>query len=76
MAQGENACVPFANARHARPVVRYHTAAANIGPNESYKDWETAHAGGSHTTYHSLPVLRGGSFVARRLGINNLKDVP
>ena len=34
-------------------------------------------AGGSHTlTRNDSPGLAGPTFVARRLGINNVKDVP
>jgi virulence factor Mce-like protein len=41
-----------------------------------FKEWEKTKGGGSHVTYHAIPVLRGGSYVARRLGIDNVRDVP
>jgi virulence factor Mce-like protein len=50
---------------------------APIAANESFSAWENAHGGGSHPTYDSnIPGLAGGSFVARKLGINSLSDVP
>ena len=50
---------------------------ADIGPNESFKDWENSSGGGSHTTFDSdIPGLRGGTYVSRRLGIDSLRDVP
>jgi virulence factor Mce-like protein len=50
---------------------------ANINPGESYADWEKRAAGGSHTDYvDDIPGLIGGTYVARRLHINNLRDVP
>jgi virulence factor Mce-like protein len=51
--------------------------AAPIGPNETFNAWDAAHGGGSHTTYNSdIPGLAGGTFVARKLGIDSLKAVP
>jgi ABC-type transporter Mla subunit MlaD len=49
---------------------------APLDANGNLNDWENSKAGGSHVTSRAAPVLRGGSYVARRLGINNLKDVP
>jgi virulence factor Mce-like protein len=50
---------------------------ANIGPNEDYKTWENTKSGGSHTTNdQDLPGLMGPTFVAKRLGIDNLNDLP
>jgi virulence factor Mce-like protein len=52
-------------------------APADIAPGQSFQDWENTKGGGSHTSYDSnIPGLAGGSFVARRLGINNLSDLP
>jgi hypothetical protein len=42
-----------------------------------FNAWENSKAGGSHTVYDSdLPGLAGPTYVGRRLGINNIKDVP
>ncbi|MEA2465829.1 MAG: phospholipid/cholesterol/gamma-HCH transport system substrate-binding protein [Acidobacteriota bacterium] len=50
---------------------------ADIGANESFAEWENSKSGGSHTTHDSdIPGLMGGSYVARRLGIDSLSDVP
>jgi len=50
---------------------------ANINPGESYADWEKRAAGGSHVSLvDDIPGLLGGSYVTRRLHINNLKDIP
>src|SRR3954470_8593099 len=50
---------------------------ADIGPNESFKDWENTKGGGSHTSSRmDHPGLAGPTYVARKLGINNVKDVP
>jgi ABC-type transporter Mla subunit MlaD len=44
---------------------------------EEFAAWENGKSGGSHTeTRNDSPGLAGPSFVARRLGINNIKDVP
>jgi hypothetical protein len=52
-------------------------APADIAPGQTFKDWEAKSAGGSHTVFDSnIPGLAGGSYVARRLGIDNLRDVP
>jgi hypothetical protein len=51
-------------------------APAPLDANGNFNAWENSQAGGSHVTSRGIPVLRGGSYVARRLGINNLKDVP
>jgi virulence factor Mce-like protein len=43
----------------------------------AFKQWENTQGGGSHTSWDTdLPGLRGPSFVAQRLGIRGLKDVP
>jgi len=48
-----------------------------INQGESFQDWENRAGGGSHTTTkNDNPGLAGPTYVARRLGINNLKDVP
>ena len=50
---------------------------APIAPGESFNDWENTKAGGSHTsTRMDHPGLAGGTYVARRLGITNLSQVP
>jgi virulence factor Mce-like protein len=50
---------------------------ANIGPTENFNTWEDTKGGGSHVSWDAdIPGLQGGSFVARRLGIANLRDVP
>lgn len=50
---------------------------ADIAPGESFKEWENSKGGGSHTNYDTdLPGLRGPTFVAQRLGIDSLSDVP
>jgi virulence factor Mce-like protein len=42
-----------------------------------FNAWENSLAGGSHTQTNSdTPGLAGPTYVARRLGINNVKDVP
>jgi virulence factor Mce-like protein len=52
-------------------------APADIAPGQTFKDWEAKNAGGSHTTFDSnIPGLAGGSYVARRLGIDKLSDLP
>jgi hypothetical protein len=52
-------------------------APADLAPGQTFKDWENTKGGGSHTTYDSnIPGLSGGSYVARRLGINKLSDLP
>jgi hypothetical protein len=52
-------------------------APADIAPGQSFQDWENTQGGGSHTTFDSnIPGLSGGSFVARRLGIDKLSDLP
>src|SRR5258705_9074567 len=52
-------------------------APADIAPGQTFKDWEAKSAGGSHTVFdQNTPGLAGGSYVARRLGIDNLRDVP
>ena len=39
--------------------------------------WWTEFSGGSHVVYgNDTPGLAGGSYVSRRLHINNIKDVP
>jgi hypothetical protein len=44
---------------------------------DQFNAWENSQAGGSHTVYDTdLPGLVGGTYVARRLGINNIRDVP
>ena len=49
----------------------------NPGDPTAFKQWEKTQAGGSHTTFDSdLPGLRGPTFVAQRLGINSVQDVP
>jgi virulence factor Mce-like protein len=49
---------------------------SNIG-SESYNTWEQASAGGSHTvSRNDNPGLEGPGYVPRRLGINNIRDVP
>jgi hypothetical protein len=48
-------------------------------PNDpnAFKKWENTVGGGSHVTWDTdLPGLAGPSFVAKRLGIDSLKDVP
>jgi hypothetical protein len=54
--------------------------AANLddpGNPAAFKEWENNHGGGSHTNFDTdLPGLRGPTFVAQRLGINKLSDVP
>jgi hypothetical protein len=48
-----------------------------LGNGESFADWENRAGGGSHTVYDSdVPGLLGPTYVAKRLGINGLKDVP
>ncbi|HEX6714982.1 MAG TPA: MlaD family protein [Thermoleophilaceae bacterium] len=42
----------------------------------AFREWEKTKGGGSHVTFRAIPVLRGGSYVARRLGIDNVRDVP
>jgi hypothetical protein len=50
---------------------------ADIGPNQSFADWENTASGGSHTAgRQDLPGLAGPGFVGRKLGIYNVKDVP
>jgi virulence factor Mce-like protein len=50
---------------------------ADIKPGEKMKDWEARAAGGSHTvTRNDNPGLAGPGYVGRRLGINNVRDVP
>ena len=50
---------------------------ANIADGQSMKDWEKTSGGGSHTTFDSdIPGLQGGTYVAQRLGIDSLSDVP
>jgi phospholipid/cholesterol/gamma-HCH transport system substrate-binding protein len=50
---------------------------ADIGPNESFQDWENRAGGGSHTVFNSdIPGLAGPTYVTRRLGIDSLSDVP
>src|SRR4051794_39771547 len=50
---------------------------ADIGPNESFKDWENTKGGGSHTSSRmDHPGLAGPTYVGRKLGIDNIKDVP
>ena len=50
---------------------------ADIGPNESFKDWENTKGGASHTsTLMDHPGLAGPTDVGKRLGITNIKDVP
>jgi ABC-type transporter Mla subunit MlaD len=50
---------------------------ADIKPGESFNDWENTKGGGSHVDWDTdLPGLRGPSFVAQKLGIDSLKDVP
>jgi virulence factor Mce-like protein len=50
---------------------------ADIKPGESFATWEARAAGGSHTTTRmDKPGLLGPSYVTRRLGINNVRDVP
>jgi hypothetical protein len=78
-AQGNADCqtgqTGYINGPLARSGHKY--APAPIGANETFNAWENAHGGGSHTTYDSdIPGLAGGSFVARKLGIDNLKAVP
>ncbi|MFL5894280.1 MAG: hypothetical protein ACJ76Z_04100, partial [Thermoleophilaceae bacterium] len=51
-------------------------APAAIAPGEDFNDWENSKAGGSHVTLDTdIPGLAGPTYVARRLGINNIKDV-
>jgi hypothetical protein len=43
----------------------------------AFKNWEDTKGGGSHTNWDTdLPGLRGPTFVAQRLGIHKLSDVP
>jgi virulence factor Mce-like protein len=50
---------------------------AALPPGGDFKTWEATQSGGSHVVLDTdLPGLVGPSYVARRLGINNLKDVP
>ena len=50
---------------------------SNLGPNQSYADWQRASAGGSHTVSRNDNLgLEGPGYVPRRLGINNIRDVP
>jgi hypothetical protein len=50
---------------------------ADIAPGESYAQWESTKGGGSHTSsLMDHPGLAGPTFVGKRLGINNIKDVP
>jgi virulence factor Mce-like protein len=57
------------------PDAFYHPA--DIGPNQSFKDWENTVGGGSHTsTLMDHPGLAGPTYVGKRLGITSLKDVP
>jgi hypothetical protein len=50
---------------------------ADIKPGEDFKEWENTHGGASHTsTLMDHPGLAGPTFVGKRLGIDNIKDVP
>jgi hypothetical protein len=50
---------------------------ADIGENQSFKDWENTSGGGSHTVFNgNIPGLSGPTFVGKRLGIDSLDDVP
>ena len=52
-------------------------APADIGENQSFKDWENTSGGGSHTVFNGdIPGLSGPTFVGKRLGIDSLDDVP
>jgi virulence factor Mce-like protein len=50
---------------------------ADLQPGESFNAWENRAGGGSHTTWDTnIPGLLGGSYVARKLGIDSLSDIP
>jgi hypothetical protein len=50
---------------------------ADLRPGESFKDWENRAGGASHTsTLMDHPGLAGPTFSGKRLGLNNVKDVP
>jgi hypothetical protein len=50
---------------------------ADLKPGETMQEWENRAGGGSHTTSRmDHPGLAGPTFVGKRLGINNVKDVP
>jgi hypothetical protein len=50
---------------------------ATLANPDDFNKWENSQAGGSHTVFDTdLPGLVGGTYVARRLGITNLRDVP
>ena len=52
-------------------------APADIQPGEKFADWEKRAGGGSHVALPSdVPGLVGPTYVTRRLGINNVSDVP
>jgi hypothetical protein len=52
-------------------------AASKYPPANASADFDAAKAGGSHTSFdQNIPGLLGGSYVSRKLGINNLRDVP
>jgi virulence factor Mce-like protein len=55
-------------------------APANLdqpGNPQAFQEWETAHGGASHSsTLMDHPGLAGPTFVGKRLGIQNVKDVP
>ena len=46
-------------------------------PSPTDSDWELNKAGGSHTSsLNDHPWLSGGTYISRRLGIDNIEDVP
>jgi hypothetical protein len=77
--QGNADCVTGQLGYYDGPVVPpgYRFTPEPARPGESVNDWQDRAGGGSHVqARNDLPGLAGPTYVAKRLGINGVKDVP